>query len=162
MKKLLASAVSGAAVLAAIFGAGTANGVNEFAGQTYEKAASVIKNNGLTVVVGSRVGSYLPTEKCLVTGSRDTSVGGSRKIVLYLNCNDASALEGHPGNSVVTPQGKKVQQIIATRKFVNENFAKATAEGSEPFCEKNTQSCVNFCVREGAGCSEELMQYLGL
>lgn len=166
VKKILASAVGSAAVAAAIFGAGTAHAVNEYAGLTYEQAAGSISSSGGTAVVYSRVGDYLPTEQCLVTGSRSglslDSSGNSRgnQVLLYLNCNDTKTA-GHPGYSVMTPEGKKAQQTRQTAASINENFAEATAAGAESWCEKNSSQCANFCQSAGL-CSAEVNEFLGI
>lgn len=166
MNRILASAAVGAAVAGAIFGAMPAHADNEYAGLTYEKAAESISGSGGTAVVASRVGDYLPTEQCLVTGSRagnflDSSGNNSGgKVLLYLNCNDTKTA-GHPGYSVMTPEGKKYQQTRQTADSINEDYAQASAAGQESWCEKNADSCANFCQKAEL-CSAEVMQALGL
>lgn len=165
VKKVLASLFGGLAFLAAIFGAGTANADNEYAGLTYEKA--VARMGGQTPVIASRVGDYLPTEQCIVTGSRSgnflDSSGNNRggQVLLHLNCNGASAMGGHPGNSVMSPAGKADLQQREIAKDINEGYAQATAAGEESWCEKNASSCYRFCERTGY-CSEEVNELLGL
>ena len=103
-------------------------------------------------VVGSRNASFLDS-----SGNRQ---GG--KVLLDLNCNDTSALNGHPGNSVTTPEGQKVHQIQNTAKQINENYAEATAAGQKSWCEENSSDCAQFCTNAGQGlCSAEVMQALG-
>lgn len=158
MKSYLASIIGGAA-LVAVFGSGVANALNEYNGMTYEKAAETIQNNGGTPVIVTREGSYLPTEKCVVVGSRNA---GSN-VRLDLNCNDTSALNGHPGNSVASPEGKRALQVRTTAKSLNEDYAASAAAGKQSYCEQNAASCSNFCQGPGVGlCSAELMQALGL
>ncbi len=159
MKRFIAGGISGAAALMVTFGTGSANAINEYAGMTYEKAVAQIQSYGGTAVIATREGSYLPTEKCIVSSSR--SQGG--KALLNLDCNDTSALNGHPGNSVVTPEGKKALQIRQTAKSLNEDYAAAAAAGQESYCEKNAENCIGFCEGQGVGlCSQELMEALGL
>ena len=166
MKKMLASLIGSLAFLAAIFGAAPANAINEYVGQTYEKASSNINQYG-KAVIASRVGSYLPTEKCIVTGSRrgnflDSSGNNQGSTVLLdLNCNDTSAMGGHPGNSVMTPTGKRDQQQRESAKDISDNYAEATAAGQKSWCEENADQCYNFCEKTGY-CSGELNEYLGL
>ena len=100
MKKTLVSGVGCAAVLAALFGSGSAAAINEYAGLTYEEAASSISDWG-TPVIASRVGSYLPTEQCMVTGSRL----GNGTVLLDLYCNDRFASAGRSGYSAASPEG---------------------------------------------------------
>jgi hypothetical protein len=166
VRKILAGAVGGAAVVAAILGAGTAHADNEYAGLTYEKAAASIGNWGGTVVIASRVGDYLPTAECLVTGSRsgnylDSSGNGrGSQVLLHLNCNDTKTA-GHPGYSVMTPQGKQAQQTRQTAESINENYAQATAAGEKSWCEENASQCAQFCEQAGL-CSAEVNELLGL
>lgn len=166
MRKILAGAVGGAAVVAAIFGSATAHADNEYAGLTYEKAAESISGWGGTVTVASRVGDYLPTEQCIVTRSRsgnflDSSGNGrGSQVLLYLNCNDPKT-DGHSGYSVMTPQGKKAQQTRQTAESINENYAEATAAGAKSWCEENSSQCAQFCEQAGL-CSAEVTEFLGL
>ena len=164
MKKYLAGVIGAVLTLLFMLGSGYAYANNEYNGQTYEKAAGTIKNSGGTPVIATREGSYLPTEKCIVVGSRkQSSTSGGGKTLLNLNCNDASALNGHPGNSVATPEGKRVQQARETAKSLNENFVKAHEVGQQAYCDTNADKCKSFCQNSGAGyCSPELMQALGL
>lgn len=166
MKKILAGVLGGAAVAAAIFGAGPANADNEYAGMTYAKAEETIQSYGATAVIASRVGDYLPTEECLVTRSRranflDSSGNSGSKIHLYLNCNDTKTA-GHPGYSVATPEGKKAQALRETATSISKDYAAATADGKEPFCaDKYYEWCQRQCEAAGS-CSAEVLEYLGL
>ena len=166
MKKILAGALGGAAVAVAVFGAGPASAVNEYVGQTYEKAAASISNGGGTPVIASRVGDYLPTEQCIVTGSRrgnflDAS-GNSRggQVLLSLNCNDTMTA-GHPGYSVMSPQGAKAQQLKELGTTISSDYAKRTAAGKDPYCAEHYEWCQKQCTAAG-NCSAEVMEYLGL
>ena len=109
------SAVGVAAASFAIFGSGTASATNEYAGQTYADAAQAISDAGQSAVIATRVGSFLPTDQCAVTGSRSanfldssgTNAGG--KVLLYLNCNNSFAAAGVPGNSIGSPEGRQAR-----------------------------------------------------
>ena len=109
------SAVGVAAASFAIFGSGTASATNEYAGQTYADAAQAISDAGQSAVIATRVGSFLPTDQCQVTGSRSanfldssgTNAGG--KVLLYLNCNNSFAAAGVPGNSIGSPEGRQAR-----------------------------------------------------
>jgi hypothetical protein len=168
VKKILAGAVSVAAALAVIFGAGPASADNEYKGLTF---AQVQERTSNRAVISSRTGSYLPTEECIVTGNRrasflDSSGNGNAKILVDLNCNDISAAYGHPGNSVTTPQGQKIQQRRESAAKLSENYAKALASGNESdaYCAKSAEIAAN-CVRvceEARNCSAELLDYLGV
>lgn len=108
----VAVATAGAAAMLAVFGTGSAGAINEYEGQTYSDAANAIGQSGSTPVIASKVGSFLPTSQCIVTGSRNASFldasgnnpGG--KVLLDLNCNYMFALPGVPGNSHASPEGK--------------------------------------------------------
>ena len=158
MKKILAGAVSGAAALAVIFGAGPATADNEYKGLTYAK---VQERTGNRAVISSRTGSYLPTEECIVTGNRRATYGtGSAKILVDLNCNDIMTA-GHPGYSVATDQGKKAQQLKTAATNISTNYEKQTAAGKDPFCAEKAEYCQRVCTQAGS-CSAELLEYLGL
>lgn len=108
-------AVGVAAASFAVFGSGTASAINEYAGQTYADAAQAISDAGQSAVIATRVGSFLPTDQCQVTGSRSanfldssgTNAGG--RVLLYLNCNNSFAAAGVPGNSIGSPEGRQAR-----------------------------------------------------
>jgi len=150
VKKSLARGVGvlgSAAALVAVFGSGSAAAVNEYAGQTYEDAASSISDWG-TPVIASRVGSYLPTEQCMVTGSRDPSFldsSGNHRwgtVLLDLNCNDSVASAGKPGYSAASPEGRtaiaKAEEEAAKQK--QEELAWLASDKGQAFClERETE-----------------------
>jgi len=134
VKKHLAigiGAVGAAAAAFAVFGTGVASATNEYAGQTYADAAQAISDSGESATVATRVGSFLPTDQCIVTGSRSanfldssgTNPGG--RVLLYLNCNNTFATAGVPGNSVGSPEGR------AARSDYEEKLAEAQAEAAQ-------------------------------
>ncbi len=165
MKKILAGAVSGAAALTVMFGAGPASADNEYQGLTYAK---VQQSTGNRAVISSRVGSYLPTEECIVTGNRrasflDSSGNSSRKILVDLNCNDKTAANGHPGTSQ-TKLDKQLVKRLGQAKQISGDFAQATADGKPPYCAKGEDenaACIRIC-RDAGTCSTELEDFLGL
>lgn len=160
MRKAVAGGVGLAAALMVAFGSGSANAnpYDPYSGQTYADATQAISSGGGTAAIATKEGSYLPLDQCIVTGSRNQN----SKVMLDLNCNDVSALNGHPGNSVATPEGQKVHQIQSTAKQINENYAEATAAGQKSWCEENASDCANFCSNAGSGlCSPEVMELLG-
>ena len=160
MKKILAGAVSGAAALAVIFGAGPAVADNEYEGQTY---AQVQERTSNRAVIASRTGSYLPTEECIVTGNRSATYGtGSAKILVDLNCNDTMTA-GHPGYSVASEQGKKAQKLKDQAAYISNNYEKSVAAGKESasFCAEKFERCQQICQQAGT-CSQEVLEYLGL
>lgn len=169
MKKSLASGVGIAAALVAFFGSGSAGAINEYVGMTYEKAAASISNWG-TPVIASREGSYLPTDQCMVVGSKMASFldsSGNKqggKVLLDINCNDTTALDGHPGNSVVTPAGQDALKWRQRAKELSADYEKATAAGKTPACAKGpdyVEWCTKVCKLSGT-CSADLAESLGL
>ena len=138
-------AVGVAAASFAVFGSGTASAINEYAGQTYADAAQAVSDAGQSAVIATRVGSFLPTDQCTVTGSRSanfldssgTNPGG--KVLLYLNCNNSFAAAGVPGNSIGSPEGRQARadyeqkladaQAQAEQNQQDELLQSATAAG---------------------------------
>jgi hypothetical protein len=119
MKKPVVLGIGAVGIAAASFaalGSGTASATNEYAGQTYNDAAQAISDGGQSPVIATRVGSFLPTGSCMVTGSRSanfldssgTNPGGT--VLLYLNCNNSFAAAGVPGNSIGSPEGRAARQ----------------------------------------------------
>lgn len=150
--------VAGALIVAFGSGSATANPYDAYSGQTYADAAAAISSGGGTAKIATKEGSYLPIDQCVVSGSRVIN----SVVMLDLDCNDTSALNGHPGNSVTTPEGKKVQQTQQTAQDISENFAEATAAGQKSWCEENASDCWSFCNEAAQGlCSDEVMQFLG-
>ncbi len=154
--------ISGVITAAAVFGTGSASAVNEYAGLTYEQ---VLEYAG-SAVIASRVGQYLPTEQCIVTGSRsgsylDSSGNNRGGVYVDLNCNDPKTTSGHGGYSVATPQGKKTKAERDYAKSISQNFAEATAAGQTSWCAENADKCWNACDQSGE-CSAEVEEFLGM
>lgn len=164
MRKSLASGFGFTAALVVIFGSDVASANNEYVGMTYEQAVESINGWGGNPTIATRTGDYLPTEQCRVSGSRTGGSPGNRKVLLDLNCNDTSALNGHAGNSVTTPQGQKVLKARDWAKKMSDNYAQLTAKGETPQCgaeQKYIDWCTQICKDSGS-CSAELQEYLGL
>lgn len=124
-------AVGIAAASFAAFGSGTASAINEYAGQTYDEAVQAISDAGESAVIATRVGSFLPTGSCMVTGSRNSSfldaygVNPGGRVLLDLNCNNSFAAAGVPGNSIGSPEGR------AARQDYEDQLAEAQAEAEQ-------------------------------
>ena len=134
MKKQLAigvGAVGAAAASFAVFGTGVASATNEYAGQTYADAAQAISDAGQSATIATRVGSFLPTDQCMVTGSRSANfldssgVNPGGRVLLFLNCNNTFATAGVPGNSVGSPEGRQA------RSDYEEKLAEQQAEAQQ-------------------------------
>ena len=131
MNKSLARGVAafgGAAALFVVFGSGSAAAINEYKGMTYADAANQIAQSGGSAVIATKVGSFLPTNRCTVTGSHTGNFlnsSGSNNgglTMLDLNCNYSFALPGVPGNSIASPEGKAAhdQAVAEAQKQAEE------------------------------------------
>ncbi|WP_396927617.1 hypothetical protein [Mycolicibacterium sp.] len=134
MKKYLVrgiGAAGAAAASVAVFGTGVASAINEYAGQTYADASQAISDAGQSATIATRVGSFLPTDQCMVTGSRSadfldsSGTNPGNRVLLYLNCNNTFATAGVPGNSMGSPEGR------AARADYEEKLAQAQAEAQQ-------------------------------
>ena len=136
MRKTLA-VVGGAAVLLVGFGAGSASAINEYKGMTYADAANQISSYGGTPVIATREGSFLPTNRCMVVGSRTINFlnsSGSNpggKVMLDLNCNYMFALPGVPGNSLASPEGRAARASAEQQAAEQQAQAQAEQQAAE-------------------------------
>ena len=160
MRKSLASGFGVAAALVVVLGSGTAGAVNEYVGLTYgDAAAQIARNSGgrAKAVISTREGSYLPTDQCMIIGSR-TSNGN---VLMDLNCNDVAA-GAHPGNSTANPEAARIYQLRKTATRISEDYADSVAAGKTPWCdEKKASYCLKVCNAVSGYCSDELEEYLG-
>ena len=146
VKKSLTRSVlvaGGATALLALFGSGSAAAINEYKGMTFNDAANAASAAGQQVIIATKVGSFLPTGACMVTGSHSASFLDSSgnnpggKVLLDLNCNYTFALPGVPGNSHASPEGKaaydeavdKAQEQAEAAQAEQEAAAQAAAGG---------------------------------
>ena len=151
MKRILARGVGlvgGATALFALFGTGTAAAVDEYAGQTYNDAATAIYNNGERAVISTRVGSFLPTGACVVSGSRnakslDSSGNSSSRVLLDLNCNYMFALAGVPGNSLGSPEGRTARAAAEAKLAEQQAQALADLESAQEVSDQAVASDAN-------------------
>jgi hypothetical protein len=164
VKRSLARAAvfTAALVMLADSGVASANPWDAYAGQTYAKVSESTKGRA---VIASRVGSYLPTDKCIVTASRrtsflDSSGNGSTTFLVDLNCNDPMTA-GHPGYSGASAQGEKAQKYKNAAAAWSKDFITKTEKGQEPYCARETRNCQVVCEETGM-CAPELEKFLGL
>lgn len=136
------AAAGAATALVALFGVGTAAAINEYEGQTYADAANAISQSGGTSKISSKVGSFLPTNSCIVTGSRTASFLDSSgnnsggKVLLDLNCNYMFALPGVPGNSHASEEGKAAyEQAVEQAQQAQEQAAAEQAAAEQAAAE---------------------------
>jgi hypothetical protein len=148
----VAGVVGAIALSALTFGCPIA-AADSYAGQTYGDAASALGGAGMTVVVGGKVGSELPTEKCIVTRSQkapwvkgDNFQQVNTTMLLFLNCNQPVASAGKSGNSAASPEG---QQAIKDQK----SYAwKSTTEDGAAWCAENQAAHPDWGASAFAGC----------
>ena len=132
------AALGGAAALFAVFGSGSAAAINEYKGMTYADAANQIAQSGGRAVIATKVGSFLPTNRCFVTGSHTGNYlnsSGSNSgglTMLDLNCNYSFALPGVPGNSIASPEGKAAhdQAVAEAQKQAEQQQAAAEQQAA--------------------------------
>lgn len=103
----------------------TANGVSAadpFVGLTYKDAAAKATGRSATAVIQTVVGSQLATDDCIVTTWSKSSfldIGGKPRKQAYLfnlNCNDAVASAGSPGNSLASVEGRAAEAKIKAQE----------------------------------------------
>ncbi len=124
-----------------------------YAGQTYADAASSLSGSGMTVVVGGRVGSELPTDKCIVTRSQKAPwIKGTNfqqvnnTMLLFLNCNAAVATAGKAGNSAASPEGQQALKDQQAYEW------KSTTEDGAAWCAENMKAHPTWTGNAFDGC----------
>jgi hypothetical protein len=142
-------AVGAAALSVAMFGAGVAS-ADALTGKTYSDAAAQISEWNGEAVIGTVSGDQLRTDDCIVTSWQksmflDSSGDNSRsgEIVVHLNCNTYLATPGHPGNSLMTPQGAQAKKDQRAADTINKN---------PEYCDESdeiAQWCEKVCNRTG-------------
>jgi hypothetical protein len=143
------SAAGAAILLVTMLGTGVAS-ADALTGLTYDEAAAKISGWNGEPVIGTVNGDQVETDDCIVTSWQksmflDSSGDNSRsnEFVVHLNCNNRLASPGHPGNSLMTPEGaaaKKDQRAAA-----NINKDPAYCEQSDEIAEW----CQKLCKRTG-------------
>lgn len=114
------------AVVASVtmLGSGVASAYDPLVGKTYSDASAYIAKYKGKPVIATVVGSQLAMDDCIVTSwhlSKFLNSSGrnarGNEWLLSLNCNNALAGPGRPGNSAMSPEGvqaKTQQQAAAT------------------------------------------------
>jgi hypothetical protein len=142
-------AVGAASLSVTMFGSGVAS-ADALTGQTYSEAAGTISGWHGTPVIGTVSGDQLATDDCIVTSWQksmflDSSGDNSRsnEYVLHLNCNNLLAAPGHPGNSLMTPEGAAAKKDQKAATNISKNPA---------YCEQSDavlEWCEKLCKRTG-------------
>lgn len=146
--------------MVAVFGNGVASA--DYTGQTYAQAAANIEKSNLKAVISSVVGDQLATDDCIVTSSRvsgflDSSGQQSdRSILLSLNCNEAVAKAGTPGNSVATPQGKKAKKDQGDAEYFSTHPEWCLPGG------KYRSPCKTICTKNSSLCTSDMLNAVAL
>jgi hypothetical protein len=141
IKTVVGAAISGAALCAALVGAGVASAAPDVTGETYADASSAIEEEGGTVVVATRVGDKLEQGDCIVSGVSDASFvrpisgdvyfgGDSDEVAVNLNCAGGVASATNPGPSVASPAGRAA--ISKAEEEAASEEESALEEVSEP------------------------------
>jgi hypothetical protein len=117
VKKLIVigSGAACAFAISAVLGTGVA-AADDYAGQSYADASSAASDEGLSVVVASRVGDKVSEDECLVVRSQEapftSAIDGATvddTVQFYLNCNAGVASASTPGNSLASAAGREAR-----------------------------------------------------
>jgi ribosomal protein L12E/L44/L45/RPP1/RPP2 len=134
VKKLIVigSGAACAFAISAVLGTGVA-AADDYAGQSYSDASSAASDEGLTVVVASRVGDKVSEDECLVVRSQEapftSAIDGATvddTVQFYLNCNAGVASASTPGNSLASAAGreaKAAEEEAAEQQAAEEELA---------------------------------------
>lgn len=157
MKNLIARGI-GIAVIAAsgastaILGTGVAHATDNLIGKKYSAAKTYVSNSmSATPVLATVTGGVLNLDDCLVVSwsfsASPNALGESRgqRVLLNVNCNAPVSEPGVPGNSVMTPTGKKY-------RTANASAEKIAADPTKYGCyktEKRLTDCKNLCNATG-------------
>ena len=151
--KMRAACVVGALTVSTAMFSCPVAAADYYAGQTYADAASALGGSGMTVVVGGKVGSELPTAECIVTRSQKAPwIKGenfqqtNNTMLLFLNCNAALATPGKPGNSAASPQGQQVLKDKQSYEW------KSTTEDGAAWCAENMEAHPDWGGNAFDGC----------
>jgi hypothetical protein len=143
--------VAGTAVLSvAVFSCGIASAADPLAGQKYSDAASAIAKWNGKPVIGTITGSEVTTDDCIVTSWHmskflDASGHNMRKneYILNLNCTNRVASPGHPGNSVMTPEGAMGKRDQKAAAIINKDPTWCNSS------DERLHQCQVICKRSG-------------
>jgi hypothetical protein len=138
----------GALVALTAFGTSAAS-ADPYVGKTYAEAAAKISERNGNPVVATVSGSQLSTDKCIVISwsqsiFRDSSGDPRRKeFLLNLNCNRALASPGHPGGSLMTPEGRQEKKDEASAVKIAKNPEVCTQS------DNHAKWCARVCTATG-------------
>lgn len=139
------------AITAVLFlGAGVASAADPLIGRKYSDAASRVSSWNGKPVVATVSGSQVTLDDCIVISWSKGGFLNSRgkndrrnEYYMHLNCNNPVASAGHPGSSVMTPQGAKRKQQEEWAAAINKNPDQCHKS------ESALENCRNFCKFTG-------------
>lgn len=144
------SVVVAAAVMLVGLGPGMAAAADPLVGKKYSDASSWISRRNGVPVVATVSGSQLALDDCVVISWSKGGFLNSRgkndrrnEYYVHLNCNNTVASPGHPGNSVMTPEGAKRKAQERTAARLNERPEQCQRS------ESMLESCRRFCKNTG-------------
>jgi hypothetical protein len=124
------------------FSSGVAS-ADAYAGQTYGDAKQKISSLNQTPVIATVSGDKLATDDCIVVSSAKSvfldgcGKGSDNKVMLNLNCNDALAAPGKPGNSLMTPEGRQAKNDEETAQKINQDASWCrNSDDNMAYCQK--------------------------
>ena len=138
------------ALLMTCFSGGVAAAADPLVGKKYSDAASWISRRNGTPVVATVSGSQLALDDCIVIswsrgGFLNSRGRNDRRNEYYvnLNCNNRVASPGHPGNSVMTPEGAKEKALRDQAATINARPERCERD------EATMKWCVRICTTTG-------------
>lgn len=140
------SVVFGLTLVIGTFGSSVASAKDSYSGETYADVAAAIAGRNGKAIVATVDGSQLPSDDCIVASwtrgvFRDSS-GQSRSHEYFLNldCNQALASPGHPGNSLMSPAGRraKLDEALARKIAI-------AKDSTMEWCDEHAARCQQVC-----------------
>lgn len=150
--------IASAVVAINLFGGGIASA--DFAGQTYGQASDWITSHNMKAEIATVVGDQLATNDCIVTSAKTSGFLNSsgklaeRAILLHLNCNQAVATAGGPGNSAATAAGKAAKKDMTDAAYFATNPEWCAPGG------KYRSPCARVCRKNSSYCTAEMLDAL--
>lgn len=138
-----------------MLGSGFASAADQLIGKKYSDATTLISKWNGSAVVATVSGSALALDDCIVSSWGKSiflnSNGDNRRSNEYrlnLNCNNPLASPGHPGNSLMTPEGVKAKadQDKKADELRVANNINTNPDGCRTSPDK-LKNCINFCKR---------------
>ena len=140
------SVVFSVTLIIGAFGSSVASAKDGYSGKTYADVAAAIADRNGKAIVATVDGSQLALNDCIVASwqygmFRDSSGQlRSHEYFLNLDCNQALASPGHPGNSLMSPVGR--------REKIDEALARTIAQDPTlEWCDEHAARCQQVCEK---------------